>query len=146
MAHIKALPAMKLTALSFTADFSKKRMLFNFNSPALVIGKMPMETVKLIHSHIINKLFNGFHTEEVTAFVKLHTSPGIKGSVADFTAGNLVFIVKKLLYGNHCIKRTVVITCKDFNAGFSNLEKILLFLHFFRVDEADVRITAFLAD
>ena len=35
MAHIKALPAVKLTALSFTADFSKKRMLFNFNSPEI---------------------------------------------------------------------------------------------------------------
>ena len=145
MAHIKALPVMKLTTDSLAADFSKKGMLFDFNSPALVVCKMPVETVKLVKCHKINKLLYGFSTEEVTAFVKLHTSPGVKGLVADFAASHLVFAVNKLLECNHRIESTTVITSENLNSLFAYFKHVFFFLNLFGINEANVGFFSFFA-
>ena len=64
-------------------DRSEFRIFLDLNSPALVIGKMPVEGIEFMHLHDVEISLHLFHTEEVTRLIKVKTSIAKTWSIID---------------------------------------------------------------
>ena len=74
------------SAVSPRTYFSKLRILLDFDSPTLVLSKMPVESVQLIGSHYIQITLHLIHIEEMAGNIEMHTSIGKTRLILDGNA------------------------------------------------------------
>ena len=63
------------------ADGGELGVGFDFDSPAFVIGEVPVEFVHLMHGHGVDEMFDEFFAKEVAGFVEHQSSPCKAGHV-----------------------------------------------------------------
>src|SRR5690606_4583965 len=71
-------------------DFGKLRILFDFDAPALIFGKVPVKGIELVVRHQVDVFLNGFYRKHVPSYIKVQTTVAEPWVVGD---GN----------GRHCI-------------------------------------------
>ena len=60
--------------LSDRTNLCEFRIFLYFNSPSLVIGEVPVESVELVYFHDVEVSLDCIHSEEVSRLVKVHTT------------------------------------------------------------------------
>ena len=59
--------------LPYRTFLSKLRIFLYLNPPALILSKMPVESIELVHCHKINIPLDESSIKEVAAHIKMHT-------------------------------------------------------------------------
>ena len=67
--------------LSLRADAGEFGITANFDSPALIVGQMPVEIINFMHADKIDKRFYLFNGEKVTATIQMCTSISETGPI-----------------------------------------------------------------
>ncbi|EJX04670.1 hypothetical protein EVA_07223 [gut metagenome] len=80
-------------AVSPATNRGQLRVLGDFDTPALVLGQVPVETVHLVSSHHVNDLLDFIFTKEVATFVEHKAAPAETGLI-----GNVDSRQRPLLY------------------------------------------------
>src|SRR6185437_15519806 len=100
------------------AHFCKQRQPFYFNTPAVVVGKVPMKNIVFVFGHLINVLFHELLGKKMTAYIEHQPAPA-KTRVIDDTHtrdfpfrrfnGRLAFHIrrKKLHQRLYSIKKSI---------------------------------------
>ena len=86
---ILRIEATVATAISFdtpSTDLSQAGILLDLNTPALVLGEVPVELIDLKHRDDINVLLHLVYREEVAAYIDHHTAI-LKGRLIRNTNG-----------------------------------------------------------
>ena len=122
-------------------DFSKLRIFLDFDSPSLVLSKMPVETVQLICCHHVQESLHLIDIEKMTGNVKMHSSVCESRLVLDGSAREnplcrrLALSVecsrKHLADGLCSISETGSGRSLNLHAPFGNVKPILLRSKFF---------------
>ena len=71
---IGLIAAEDLGAVSICSDLGELGILLDFDSPALVLGEMPVETVHFVDCHEVEDLLDFLDGEEVAAAVEEESS------------------------------------------------------------------------
>ena len=58
-----------------SAYFGQKWILFNFNAPTLVIGKVPMQGVEFVICHQVNKALDFIDREKMSRHIEVQAAP-----------------------------------------------------------------------
>ena len=72
--RIEATIAAAITFDTPSTDLGKAGILLDLNTPALVIGKVPMKLIDLEHGDDINVLLHLIYRKEVAAYINHHTA------------------------------------------------------------------------
>ena len=116
--------------LALRTHFYELRVLLNLDSPALVLGKMPVESVDFMNGQYVQIVLNVFYTEEMTTHVEVNAAIGECRSVFDVHSVNLVRILLGQLKNCHkTIPNSVSATSANEDLSFHRLavEGICLF-------------------
>jgi len=79
---------------SETSDASEFRIFFDFYSPSLVFGKVPVQGVEFVDGELIDEFFDVFGRKHVAADIEVHTTPLKAGVVVDCAGGKRFFSFK----------------------------------------------------
>lgn len=75
--------------LALAADFGELRILLDLDSPALVVGEVPVERVQLVHRHEVDEAVDFALLHKVAGGVEHESAPLEAGGVFDFDGAEL---------------------------------------------------------
>ena len=141
--HFNASPTADLWVRSRWADFNKLRIFFDFNSPALIVGQMPMKNIELFKEHHVKHSLDFVHTEKMPWFVNFKTAPRNFRSVINLTTRNLALAELQFAEFPHWNKR-IISTCFcwrfDSDRTFRNGKSVALFFNIGIADDDNIGI------
>ena len=78
---------VRLGIRTLRGDRGQFRVAVNLDTPALVVGEVPVENIELVLRHQREEAFHGLHAEEVAAFVEHQPAPPERREVLDLYTG-----------------------------------------------------------
>ena len=105
--------------------------LWNLDAPALIVGKVPMESVHVVHSEQVDELLDKGHREKMAGTVEMHTPPGKTRSIRDGNRRELkdtltFCYAQRLTKGLDAIEDTSRRTAKDIDAILADIKPVTL--------------------
>ena len=80
-------PTSYLGAVPICSYLGEPRIFFDFDTPPLIVGEMPVEFIHFQIGHLFQKLFYDDFPFEMACFVEHKVSPFVFGFVEYFHAG-----------------------------------------------------------
>ena len=109
------------------AALREQRILLDLDSPALVVGQVPMELVDFIECEHVEQLLHLIHREEVARAVEFHAAPFEAGLVGDADIGQgplaaadspagLDVVGEELAQGGYSVDDATIVVARDGHA------------------------------
>ena len=109
---------------SIAADLGQARVAFDLDTPALVVGQMPVEGVEFARSHPIEVMLDEPYRKEVAADVEMQAAVAVARMVLDRDAGKVAPFVGQLEEGLQAVEETGVVAGRELRAACGNVDSV----------------------
>ena len=83
--------------------FCEFRVFFDLNTPAVIIGQVPVKNVHLVHGQQVDVSFDELFREKMAGDIQMHAAVGEPGMIPDIDGGDLPFFFFRWLgYPAYC--------------------------------------------